>query len=83
MKVFITTVIGTISFCYLVVFGWNNQQVRSTERHITCSYNPQSGKPNPLGMRTFITAIEETGNSTFIYEQFPSTVSGIDIHPPA
>jgi hypothetical protein len=34
-------------------------------------------------MRTFITAIEETGNSTFIYEQFPSTVSGIDIHPPA
>jgi hypothetical protein len=75
MKVFITTVIGTINFCCLVVLGLNHQQAQSTEKHITCSYSPKSGKPNPLGMRTFITAIEENGNSTFVYEQFPSVVS--------
>jgi hypothetical protein len=41
-----------------------------TER--TCQYNPDSGKPNPLGMRAFITIKEKEGNTTFIYEQFPS-----------
>lgn len=40
----------------------------------TCQYNPDSGKPNPLGMRAFITIKEEDGNTTFIYEQFPSPI---------
>ena len=40
-----------------------------------CQYNPDSGKPNPLGMRSFITIKEEEGTTTFTYEQFPSTVA--------
>lgn len=40
-----------------------------------CAYNPDSGKRNPLGMRTFITALEEDGNTTFTYEQFPSNIN--------
>lgn len=42
----------------------------------TCAYNPDSGKPNPLGMRAFITITEEEGNTTFLFEQFPSNVGG-------
>lgn len=41
----------------------------------TCEYNPDSGKPNPLGMRSFITIKEAEGSTTFTYEQFPSTVA--------
>ncbi|HBB32337.1 MAG TPA: hypothetical protein DDZ80_31275 [Cyanobacteria bacterium UBA8803] len=40
----------------------------------TCQYNPDSGKPNPLGMRSFITVKEKEGNTIFTYEQFPSPV---------
>lgn len=76
MKVFIISVVGIIGFFPLANFGFNNQQARTTEKIISCSYNPQSGKPNPLGMRTFITAIEKDNNSIFVYEQFPSIVSG-------
>jgi hypothetical protein len=41
---------------------------------IACAYNPDSGKPNPLGMRAFVTAIEVNGDTTFTYEQFPGNV---------
>jgi hypothetical protein len=41
---------------------------------IACAYNPDSGKPNPLGMRAFVTAIEINGDTTFTYEQFPGNV---------
>lgn len=74
MKVFIGTVVGIIGLCSSVALGLNHKQVESTERQITCSYDPQSEKPNPLGMRTFITAVEKDGNSIFIYEQFPSVI---------
>jgi hypothetical protein len=42
----------------------------------TCGYNPDSGKPNPLGMRTLVTLEETEGNTTVKYEQFPSPVGG-------
>lgn len=42
-----------------------------------CAYDPDSGQPNPLGMRAYITITEEDGNTTFLFEQFPSHV-GID-----
>lgn len=42
----------------------------------TCAYDPDSGQPNPLGMRAFITATEQDGNTTFRFEQFPSPVGG-------
>ncbi len=40
-----------------------------------CSYDPKIGKPNPLGMRTYITVETREGNTIFIYEQFPSIVA--------
>ncbi len=42
----------------------------------TCSFDANSGKQNPLGMRAFVTIREAEGNTTFIYEQLPSPVSG-------
>ncbi|MBE9126306.1 MULTISPECIES: hypothetical protein [unclassified Coleofasciculus] len=41
----------------------------------TCQYDPDSGKPNPLGMRSYITITEEENNTIFTYEQFPSNVA--------
>ena len=40
-----------------------------------CSYDSKTGKPNPLGMRTYITVETREGNTIFIYEQFPSIVA--------
>lgn len=42
----------------------------------TCAFDTGKGKPNPLGLRAYITAVEVNGDTTFTYEQFPSTVSG-------
>ena len=41
----------------------------------SCSYDPNSGKPNPLGMRAYITVETKEGNTVFVYEQFPSIVA--------
>ena len=41
----------------------------------TCHYDPNSDQPNPLGMRAYVTITEEEGNTTFVYEQFPSPVA--------
>ncbi|MEO1394056.1 MAG: hypothetical protein AAFV90_14205 [Cyanobacteria bacterium J06634_5] len=40
-----------------------------------CSYDPNSGTPNPFGMRAFVSISEVEGNSVFRYEQFPSFVT--------
>lgn len=40
----------------------------------TCEYDPESGLPNPLGMRAYITITEEDGSTTFLFEQFPSNL---------
>lgn len=40
-----------------------------------CQYNPESGQPNPLGMRAYITITEADGDTVFTYEQFPSNVA--------
>jgi hypothetical protein len=48
----------------------------------TCAYNPDSGKPNPLGMRSFVTVVEVSGDTTFTFEVFPSNL-GIKDGPPA
>lgn len=76
METFLKIIVKTTGFSLIAGFVLVCQAVESTERQITCSYDPQSGKPNPLGMRTFITAIEKDNNSIFVYEQFPSIVSG-------
>ena len=41
-----------------------------------CAYDPDSGLPNPLGMRAFVTVSEEAGNTIFVYEKFPETLAG-------
>ncbi|MEL6157761.1 MAG: hypothetical protein AAFR18_00905 [Cyanobacteria bacterium J06627_32] len=37
-----------------------------------CRYDPNSGRPNPFGMRTFISVIESAGNTTFTLDSFPT-----------
>lgn len=41
-----------------------------------CAYDPQSGRPNPLGMRAAVTLEEQGGNTSVIYEQFPEQLPG-------
>ncbi len=41
-----------------------------------CAFDANSGKQNPLGMRAFVSIRESDGNTTFVYEQFPSPVGG-------
>jgi hypothetical protein len=43
---------------------------------IVCSYDPSTGVPNPLGMRTFITLTETAGTTEVFYEQLGSFVPG-------
>ena len=41
----------------------------------TCRYDSSLGKPNPLGMRAYITLTESNSNTTAMFEQFPSPVA--------
>lgn len=43
--------------------------------NITCTYDPNSEVPNPLGSRAALTIQETEGNTAFIYERFPNEVS--------
>ncbi len=43
---------------------------------IICRYDPSTGVPNPLGMRTFITLTENDGSTEVTYEQLGSSVPG-------
>ena len=49
---------------------------QSSQPTITCGYDPNSGVPNPFGMRAFITLEERQGDTRVIFEQFPSAISG-------
>ncbi len=51
-------------------------QAETSNLAATCAFDTGIGKPNPLGMRAFITAVEINGDTTFTYEQFPSNVNG-------
>jgi hypothetical protein len=48
----------------------------TTNLTATCAFDTESGKPNPLGLRAYITAVEIGGDTTFTYAQFPSNVAG-------
>ncbi|MEO0352263.1 MAG: hypothetical protein AAF282_19665 [Cyanobacteria bacterium P01_A01_bin.15] len=43
---------------------------------IVCSYDPSTGIPNPLGMRTFITLTETNGTTEVVYQQLGTFVPG-------
>ncbi|MBE9068902.1 hypothetical protein IQ260_19855 [Leptolyngbya cf. ectocarpi LEGE 11479] len=47
-----------------------------TSPTIVCRYDPTTGIPNPLGMRTFITLTEADGSTGVAYEQLGSFVPG-------
>lgn len=47
-----------------------------TQPTITCGYDPNSGVPNPFGMRAFITLEERQGDTRVRFEQFPSALPG-------
>jgi hypothetical protein len=51
-------------------------QAETSNLAATCAFDTGTGKPNPLGMRAFITAVEIGGDTTFTYEQFPANVNG-------
>jgi hypothetical protein len=51
-------------------------QVTSAAPSRTCSYDTNSGVPNPLGMRAYVTIIEDKEDTTVLFEQFPSPVGG-------
>jgi hypothetical protein len=51
-------------------------QAQTSNLAATCAFDTGMGKPNPLGMRAYITAVEINGDTTFTYEQFPSNVNG-------
>jgi hypothetical protein len=58
--------------------GWSAATAEmSSGVRVTCAFNPALGKPNPLGMRAFVTAKETlNGDTIFKYEQFPAPVPG-------
>lgn len=65
-------IVGTLSVVTALVAGCAT--IADSTR--VCQYDPESGVPNPLGMRAYITVTEEDGNTTFLFEQFPSNVGG-------
>lgn len=69
MKIIISAFLGILLFEFLIVSNSANAAEKS------CSYDPNLGKPNPLGMRAYITVKTEKGNIVFVYEQFPSIVA--------
>lgn len=62
--------VGSLAFISLAVVAPGSQ----AEPTRTCQFDPDLGEPNPLGMRSYISITEEDGNTTFLFEQFPSPV---------
>jgi hypothetical protein len=63
-------IIGSFTLISLAIFT----TVAWAEPSRTCHFDPDLGKPNPLGMRSYISLTEEDSNTTFLFEQFPSNV---------
>ena len=45
------------------------------EQQTICRYDPDSGFPNALGMRTYVTLTESSGSTTVVLEQFPRAIT--------
>ena len=58
------------------LFGTTRLHLAAATAYARCAYDPSSGLPNPLGMRAFVSAEEQDGNTAFVYEQFPQTLAG-------
>jgi hypothetical protein len=63
-------IIGSLAVIGLAVFP----PAMKAEPTQSCHFDPDLGIPNPLGMRAYITITEEEGNTTFVFDQFPSNI---------
>ncbi len=70
------TVVMTTAVLGLAIGSPIVAQAETSNLAATCAFDTGMGKPNPLGMRAYITAVEINGDTTFTYEQFPSNVNG-------
>lgn len=66
----ITAPLGAIALCTSPSLA----QTSIPGASIICAYNANSGIPNPLGMRSFITVAQVEDDTVFVYEQLPSPV---------
>jgi len=67
MKLEIASSVAT----YILLLLTNTASAEPTR---ICQFDPDLGVSNPLGMRAYITISEEDGNTTFVFEQFPSNI---------
>ena len=67
--------INQLRFLVLLPFLLLPLSCSASNPGITCQFDPESGKPNPLGMRAYITITEKEGNTYVVFEQFPSNVA--------
>jgi hypothetical protein len=68
VKLIVSSVFG-VSCLLLVLLSYPTVATAKS-----CQYDPNIGKPNPLGMRAYIRLAEADGNTTVTFEQFPSPV---------
>jgi hypothetical protein len=64
---------GCFWLFWLLLVGCNFDEAAFSQT--ICQYNSDSGLPNPLGMRAYLTITEEEDNTMVIFEQFPAIVS--------
>ena len=57
------------------LFGASRVRLAAAPAATTCAHDPQSGKPNPFGMRAFVTVEQQDGNTVFVYEQLPENLT--------
>ncbi len=58
------------------LFGASRLRLAAAANATTCAYDPQSGEPNPLGSRAFVTVEEQDGSTVIVYERFPENLAG-------
>lgn len=63
-------IVGSLALISLTLFT----SVAKAEPTRTCQFDPDLGEPDPLGMRSYISITEKDGNTTFLFEQFPSPI---------
>jgi len=69
-----TSVFVSLSLLVLIVLQASAWSAVKTIEPIQCAYHPNSGQPNPLGPRAFITIKFVNGDTHFRYERYPSPV---------
>ncbi len=62
-------------FIYSYLMGMSVAESRIVSiTTLQCTYNPNSGQPNPLGQRAFITVTQDNSDTYFTFRQFPGLI---------